>query len=133
MDKKADDNMIRKHRKTCSLDTLARELFNTLNQEKDCEVTKTPQQSGFLFTISKKQKLISKLVPIKYHILLNEENGYFVFQYENQDTEPVLFKYAKAWVICPAGIALLKQQLAEAGKFPDFIDSIVRKILASQS
>lgn len=82
-------DLIRKYPMTRSLDTVARELFNALGQAKEWEVTKTPEQNSYIFTVKRKEKLISKLTPSRFLVRLSEEQGYCVVLFENQDQEPV--------------------------------------------
>lgn len=124
-------DLIRKYPMTCSLDTVARELFNALGQAKEWEVTKTPEQNSYIFTVERKEKLISKLTPIRFLVRLPEEQGDCVVHFENLDQESVFLKYVKSYFIAGiVGITVVKKQLEEISRFPDFIESLLKKILA---
>lgn len=124
-------DLIRKYPMNRSLDTVARELFNALGQAKEWEVTKTPEQNSYIFTVKRKEKLISKLTPTRFLVRLSEEQGYCVVHFENQDQEPVSLKYVKSYFVAGiVGITVVREQLEEISRFPDFIESLLKKILA---
>ena len=121
--------IVKKYHLTGDLDGFAREFFNALKQE-HLIVTKLPQNQRFVFTVEKEMKAAVKIVPCKYEIMVSSDQSDCILQFKNLDEEPVFIKYAKAFfVLGMLKVFSIREELQEVSQFPDYIDSIVNKIL----
>ena len=120
---------VRKYHLTCDLDCFARDFFNALTQEK-LMVTKQPRNRTFVFTVEKEMKAAVKIVPCKYEIVVSGEGADCILQFKNLDDEPVFIKYVKAYFVLGFfKIFSIQEELHEVSRFPDYIDTVVNKML----
>jgi len=116
-----------------TIEAIARELFNDLNEDRQYNVSKTGDGNVYVFDVQKRRSSFLKLVSFHCQLKLYQHENECVFECVNLDLESKILKYSKSFLI-GGSLCMLntKGKLDEIQDFPNKIEQMIKSIIAKR-